>query len=222
MKKGFCEHYASASALLLRAAGVPARIAVGFLGGEWNPVGGFQVVTRADAHAWVEWLDERGLWRRFDATAVVPAEDPRRDRRSRFENTNDLDAVSFWNRARFNIDSLNYKVAVFLMNFDLDAQKNLWRRLRGGAGATTAAALLLTGLLLFSARRWRFSSRKEPLEARAYREWLERGLSKGWPLSDRRGPLDNLRVAISSAPEEESRSRRIVENYIRRRFRPAD
>lgn len=73
-RKGFCEHYASAFAFLMRAAGLPSRIVGGYLGGETNPFGGYLIVRQSDAHAWVEVrLPERG-WVRIDPTAVVAPE----------------------------------------------------------------------------------------------------------------------------------------------------
>jgi transglutaminase-like putative cysteine protease len=70
-KRGFCGHFASSYATMMRAAGVPARVVTGYLGGEWNPVGGYFIVRQSDAHAWTEvWLDEKG-WTRIDPTAVV-------------------------------------------------------------------------------------------------------------------------------------------------------
>jgi len=73
-RTGFCGHYASAFTVLMRAGGVPARVVTGYLGGEWNPVGGYLVVRQSDAHAWVEvWLEGRG-WTRVDPTAVVAPE----------------------------------------------------------------------------------------------------------------------------------------------------
>jgi transglutaminase-like putative cysteine protease len=75
---GFCGHYASAFALLMRAAGVPARVVTGYLGGEWNPIGRYFIVRQSDAHAWTEvWLDGRG-WTRVDPTGVVEPERLRR------------------------------------------------------------------------------------------------------------------------------------------------
>ena len=70
-RRGFCGHYAMATAFVLRAAGVPARLVTGYLGGEWNPSGNYLAVHQFDAHAWVEYLDARGHWRRIDPTAVV-------------------------------------------------------------------------------------------------------------------------------------------------------
>lgn len=70
-KAGFCEHFASAFAVLMRAADVPARIVTGYQGGDINPVDGFWTVRQSDAHAWVEvWLDGDG-WVRIDPTAAV-------------------------------------------------------------------------------------------------------------------------------------------------------
>ncbi|HMN21139.1 MAG TPA: transglutaminaseTgpA domain-containing protein [Ottowia sp.] len=70
-KAGFCEHIASAFVVLLRGAGVPARIVTGFQGGELNGVDGYWTVRNADAHAWTEaWLAGRG-WVRVDPTGAV-------------------------------------------------------------------------------------------------------------------------------------------------------
>lgn len=70
-QRGFCEHYASAFVVLMRAAGVPARVVTGYQGGETNPVDGFVVVRQSDAHAWAEvWFAGRG-WVRVDPTAAV-------------------------------------------------------------------------------------------------------------------------------------------------------
>jgi transglutaminase-like putative cysteine protease len=70
-RSGFCEHYASAFAVLMRAAGIPARIVTGYQGGEMNPFGKYMIVRQADAHAWTEvWLADEG-WVRVDPTAAV-------------------------------------------------------------------------------------------------------------------------------------------------------
>ncbi|HYI85887.1 MAG TPA: DUF3488 and transglutaminase-like domain-containing protein, partial [Burkholderiales bacterium] len=73
-KRGFCGHFASSYAMMMRAAGVPARVVTGYLGGERNPVSGYVIVRQSDAHAWTEiWLDGSG-WTRIDPTAVVAPE----------------------------------------------------------------------------------------------------------------------------------------------------
>lgn len=73
-KRGFCEHYASSTAVLLRAASIPARVVTGYLGGEYNPFGNHWIVQQRHAHAWVEaYLPGRG-WVRVDPTAAVSPE----------------------------------------------------------------------------------------------------------------------------------------------------
>lgn len=70
-RRGFCEHYASSFAFLMRAAGVPARVVTGYLGGEVNPLGDYLIVRQSEAHAWAEvWLAGEG-WVRVDPTAAV-------------------------------------------------------------------------------------------------------------------------------------------------------
>lgn len=71
-RRGHCEFFATGLAVMLRAEGIPARVANGFYGGEWNTYGEYLIVRQRDAHAWVEaWIPERG-WVQMDAT---PASD---------------------------------------------------------------------------------------------------------------------------------------------------
>ncbi len=71
---GFCQHFSSAFTNLMRAAGIPARVVLGYAGGYRNAYGNYWVVRRMDAHAWTEvWLDGRG-WTRVDPTAAVAPE----------------------------------------------------------------------------------------------------------------------------------------------------
>ncbi|NNL95348.1 MAG: DUF3488 domain-containing transglutaminase family protein [Xanthomonadales bacterium] len=68
-RKGFCEHYASAFTVMMRMAGIPARIVTGYMGGYHT--GSYLLVRQSDAHAWSEvWLEGRG-WVRVDPTAAV-------------------------------------------------------------------------------------------------------------------------------------------------------
>ncbi|WP_019141721.1 transglutaminase TgpA family protein [Noviherbaspirillum massiliense] len=73
-RAGFCEHYSNAFVILMRAAGIPARVVTGYQGGEVNPDDGFLTVRQSDAHAWAEvWLEHLG-WTRVDPTAAVAPE----------------------------------------------------------------------------------------------------------------------------------------------------
>ncbi len=72
-KEGYCEHFSTAMAMLLRASGVPARVVTGFQQGEWNELGGYFIVRQQDAHSWVEaYIGGRG-WTRFDPTPAAPS-----------------------------------------------------------------------------------------------------------------------------------------------------
>jgi len=74
-RKGFCGHYAAASACVLRIGGIPARVVTGFRGGTWNPWLRTLTVRDSDAHAWVEaWDENAGHWTRFDPTSFVAPE----------------------------------------------------------------------------------------------------------------------------------------------------
>ncbi len=73
-RKGYCEHYASSFTIMMRLAGIPARVVLGYQGGEWNEQGDYLIVRQSDAHAWSEvWLEDAG-WVRVDPTAAVAPE----------------------------------------------------------------------------------------------------------------------------------------------------
>ncbi len=63
-RRGFCEHYAGAFVVLLRAAGIPARVVTGYQGGEMAPDGEYMIVRQSDAHAWAEAI-VNGKWQRY-------------------------------------------------------------------------------------------------------------------------------------------------------------
>jgi len=71
---GFCQHFSSAYAVFMRAAGVPTRVVTGYVGGHYNKLGNYWLLKGKDAHAWNEiWLDGRG-WVRIDPTAAIAPE----------------------------------------------------------------------------------------------------------------------------------------------------
>lgn len=73
-RRGFCEHIASAMALLLRADGIPTRLVTGYGPGERNPFTGYYEVRNADAHAWLEVYYPGAGWIAYDPTFGVPGE----------------------------------------------------------------------------------------------------------------------------------------------------
>lgn len=71
-KKGFCEHYAAATASLMRKAGVPTRLVIGYYGSAKSPFGDYWLVTKDRAHAWLEYENSAGKWQRADPTRGIP------------------------------------------------------------------------------------------------------------------------------------------------------
>ena len=111
---GHCEYFAGAFALLARAAGYPARVAVGFKGGSWNPVEAFYVVRNRDAHAWVELYDgQRESWLRVDPTPGAG---------SGVESAEATGAVSFETGWGAWIDSLRMQWYRRIVNFEQSDQ----------------------------------------------------------------------------------------------------
>ena len=132
-KRGHCSYFATAMATILRSGGVPAHVAVGYLGGDWNNFGDFWLVNQSDAHAWVEVKREDGRWQRLDPTlAVMQMSDQRfqglvnfgaSDFEGRSLIPNEA-APNLWDRAyqaaQF-FDSLNLRVTLAIMNYGDEA-----------------------------------------------------------------------------------------------------
>lgn len=140
-KKGFCSHYAALLGALLRHKGIPSRLISGFQGGEYNPAGGFYTIRSRDAHAWVEYYDEKdSTWRRSDPTGFISPERIAQGG-SYFSQR---EGASVWARLwspfqrlsaglkSFDqaLANINYKLAAFLDDFDRMAQKQLAANLR--------------------------------------------------------------------------------------------
>lgn len=150
-RRGFCEHYASAFAVMMRAAGIPARVVVGYQGGEVNPMGGRLIVRQSDAHAWSEvWLDDRG-WTRVDPTAAVA---PERIERGLTDSLFDgfgaqwgIDMPSqFMHRLTLTWDVLNANWNDWVLGFGPDKQREFMEAL--GFDNPTWRKMLLTLIFL--------------------------------------------------------------------------
>jgi hypothetical protein len=72
-RRGHCEYFASAYALLLRTQGIPSRVVGGYQGGSWDPADGTVVFTERNAHAWVEWFEPGTGWIVDDPTPLATA-----------------------------------------------------------------------------------------------------------------------------------------------------
>jgi transglutaminase-like putative cysteine protease len=141
-RRGFCEHYAAALAVLVRAAGVPARVVAGYQGGEINPVNGTVVVHQFDAHAWNEvWFKGKG-WVRVDPTAAIAPDriDYGLERALQLEGSflegSPLSPLRYrniaWlNNIRLQLDAINYSWQAFILTYDSDRQYQFLNRFLG-------------------------------------------------------------------------------------------
>jgi protein-glutamine gamma-glutamyltransferase len=136
-KKGFCEHYSSAFTLLMRAAGIPARVVTGYQGGDFNELGGYLIVRQSDAHAWSEvWLPESG-WTRVDPTAAVAPE--RIEQAINFEDISDTGEILFTagelgaladmlKQMGYGLDAINHAWNDWFISYDSELQKDFLSR----------------------------------------------------------------------------------------------
>jgi transglutaminase-like putative cysteine protease len=231
-RAGYCEHYAVGLALLLRGAGIPSRVAAGYLGGEWNGIGQYLIVRQSDAHAWVEaWID--GRWVTLDATPSSGASSPFATR------TGTIGLYADWLRQRWDKYVVNYS-----MRMQADALRKGIRAVRrtgtafrfhgwdgiAGTARRVAAWTLLAVPALYLAYRHLRKRRSgagggsppglPPLPgpyARLVRR-LERNRFRRLPGESLE---ETLTVALRSRPDLSADAARFLGLYHRDRFGPA-
>ncbi|MDZ4261353.1 MAG: transglutaminase domain-containing protein, partial [Pseudomonadota bacterium] len=171
-RRGFCEHFASSFVMIMRAAGIPARVVTGYQGGELNNIGNYFVIRQRDAHAWAEvWLVGKG-WIRIDPTAAVAPE--RIERGIDIGASSEADTVLFTLAAnqgvsnllqqlRQNIDAINNgwnqwvlgygpeQQAKFLQRLGVDIKS--WRQLAWLLGLIVAGIFIVITLLVLIKRQ---------------------------------------------------------------------
>ncbi|MGP8166676.1 MAG: DUF3488 and DUF4129 domain-containing transglutaminase family protein [Steroidobacteraceae bacterium] len=191
-RRGFCGHYASAFATLMRAAGIPTRVVTGYHGGTFNPYADYWIVRQSDAHAWDEiWIDGRG-WVRIDPTAAIA---PARVERSLSEALEaDAPLTTRWRRStpwladlRLRLDVLQLMWRERILDFDQSSQNQLLRLLRiPEPDAQKLVMVLAIGLALglcwltWQVRRDLQPPAKDPLQ-RAYERLCRKLAAVGLP-----------------------------------------
>jgi transglutaminase-like putative cysteine protease len=153
-RRGFCEHYAYAFVVMMRAAGVPARVVAGYQGGEVNPVNKTVIVHQFDAHAWAEvWLAGQG-WVRVDPTAAVSPDriewglEQAMAEEGSFLANSPLSplryrSIAWVNLLRLRYDALTYRWQAWVVGFNSDQQFKLLQNVFGDISAHKFAAVLL-------------------------------------------------------------------------------
>ncbi len=230
-REGFCEHYASAFTVLMRAAGIPARVVIGYQGGDFNSYGNYLLVRQAHAHAWSEvWLEGTG-WTRVDPTAAVA---PERVRRGRLGEGAAAEGADTWlgsnfawlEKARAAWDAARTAWYESVVGFNPARQAEILDALglgsTGWQGIAIAlglgfglAALALGGWLAWELR----PKRQDPVQA----AWLfvcARLAALGVTRALGEGPVDYGRRVALAAPELGARFGPVVSAYVEVRYFP--
>ncbi|PAV24628.1 transglutaminase [Tamilnaduibacter salinus] len=218
-QRGFCAHYASATAFVLRAAGIPSRIVVGYQGGSPGADNEYLIVRQYDAHAWVEaWIPGAG-WRRIDPTAAIsPArieqglQEAVADEGSFLsgewaspEKYHDIELVRW---ASLQIDRINYHWQRWVVGYQGQTQMDLMGRLPGNWSLTklgylsagvVGAALLVAGIV--TAWRQRTGRHRDPVQ-RLFHRWRRQLARRGVDSSHTDTPVQLADRASARFPEQ--------------------
>ncbi|MBB1073978.1 DUF3488 domain-containing transglutaminase family protein [Rhodoferax sp. 4810] len=229
-RAGFCEHYASSFVLLMRLADIPARIVLGYLGAEYNPLGGHYLIRQSDAHAWAEvWIDTRG-WVRIDPTAAIAPE--------RINVDSSLAQLGADAPARFNIthtgmlrlahqlrlftDAIDAGWKNWIVGFSTKRQQHLLSML--GLSAWREAGLviiMMTGgaiiMLLVHGLLTRRRLNPDPI-AQCYLQLCQKLARAGYPRFPNEGPRDYLARIAMVQPHLAPALMRIQALYLPLRF----
>ena len=198
-QRGFCEHIASAFAVLMRAAGIPARIVTGYQGGERNAVDGLWTVRQRDAHAWTEvWLPHEG-WKRIDPTAAVAPS--RIEQLQRLPLPNTLFEHTFTNvagadtlqRLRASWEALNHRWNNWVLSYSSSDQSQVMRHLGLTRWDAAKVALWLSAIVAlamagFAGARWHRQRQPDPwlrLMQQARRRLARAGIAHAHSLGHR-------------------------------------
>jgi hypothetical protein len=231
-QRGFCEHYSGAFAFLMRAAGIPANVVTGYMGGEINPASGAMIVRQSDAHAWVEaWID--GAWRRFDPTAAVA---PERVERGLSAALPAGERIPLFSRPEFSwlreidwrIDAVNHNWQKWVIGFNADRQRSMYSEMGWQApkpwqiATMIGGGIALWGLAYLVWTRWSGRPRpRDPLD----KLWLaiNRHLArKGVPRATTEGPLAYAERLATEWPQHAALWRECARVYADVRYGRAD
>ncbi|MCE7901895.1 MAG: DUF3488 domain-containing protein [Gammaproteobacteria bacterium PRO9] len=226
-RAGFCEHYASAFAVLARAAGIPARVVAGYQGGQRNPVADYWIVRQSDAHAWTEvWLD--GRWLRFDPTAAVAPERIEKGLEAALpgfagDHLPVLGSGPWLERLAMGWDAVNATWDRWVLAFGPDQQSALLERLGIASPSLRDIALacaLTMGLLLilftwFGMRRG--AQRLDPVE-QAWQEFCRRIAAVARPRDPTEGAGEYAAAIAALRPELAPTVQAVAGTYLSLRY----
>lgn len=230
-RRGFCEHYASSFVFLMRAAGVPARVVTGYMGGELNPVGGYLIVRQSDAHAWAEvWLGDAG-WQRVDPTAAVAPARVQQDLASALPISDSLPLAirgqpQLLRALRLGWDAVQNRWNQQFLGYDSLRQNSLLKSLGiDELASLRMASLLGVGLLLallpsLAWLWWRHGAPTNDPVAAAYQQFCRQLSRHGLPRHPAETPSDFALRACRRWPQQQAQIDAITRLYLQLRYHP--
>ena len=240
--QGFCEHYAAAYSTLMRAAGIPARVVLGYQGGEFNQFGKHYSVRQSDAHAWSEvWLEGRG-WVREDPTGFVAPDrvsygaenyaalDGALTDEMRLERLSALNSGAWRWLVRNGSqlwDDADEQWNLLVLGYDQDAQITVLEKLglgsMSGVGETALTVAVVFIILGVVAGAVQLLDPQAPRQDDPIRKLYERFCRKlrngaGLRRDTGEGPLDFARRAAATMPAVKGEITRITDLYVASRY----
>ena len=226
-RAGFCEHYASAFTVLMRSAGLPARVVIGYQGGDLNPYGGYLLVRQSAAHAWSEvWLPGEG-WLRVDPTAAIApgrirdgldaALPERRQRGTLYQ-------LPWIRQAGEAVDAIRAGWNRFVVGYSSRQQERLLENLGWTGSPLTGLALMIVGGFAAAAALYalleqvRTRRRDADPVVRAWQRACARLARRGLAREPSEGPLDFARRVRARRPADAEAFDRIAALYVAARY----
>ncbi|MFW5844662.1 MAG: transglutaminase TgpA family protein [Planctomycetota bacterium] len=229
-KAGFCGHYASAFALLMRAAGHPARVVVGYRGGVWNPYGAFVDVRQKNAHSWCEIYSEGLGWVRVDPTEAAISPDGSGTGLDALSPEEELQATagegSLWVTASLLYDFVDRTWYRFVLSYDEHVQQWFLDLLGLQSWVLIAAIPVVGGVVVLLAwlavRLLPAGSRPRDPVLASWMRFCERAAAIGCRRRAHEGPADFAVRVRSASPGAATAVDAFVAAYIAARYGPPD
>ena len=232
-RTGFCSHFATSFATLMRAAGIPARVVIGFQGGEFNDIGNFFLVRELDAHAWVEvWLPDEGGWVQIDPTAAVAPERIESGMSEFLSSTagrragapasiSDVLPFSFHKRLAAWADAARHRWNQNVLQYNRDKQRELLRKTGIPNIAEhpwlAMAAVLLLLLAATATLYFRRPRNIDPVKS-AYDDFCMKLDKVGLPWHKWQAPLQRQELAERNWPNKAPEIDKITKTYLQLRY----
>jgi transglutaminase-like putative cysteine protease len=223
---GFCEHYASSFAVMMRMAGIPTRVVTGYQGGWYNELGNYLLVRQSDAHAWTEvWFPERG-WSRVDPTAAVSPLRIQQGSLSVLDYPRYFLDYSWLRGLRNSVDVVQRRWNEIVIEYGASRQARLFAPLGlDHMSPATLVGVLIFAIAVFSAivfpivLRIKGPGHKDPIQ-QVWRKFLKRLEKVGFETLPSDGAIELAEAASIRLPADSGSIHRIAQLYTRIRYAP--